>query len=82
MHLDAHFAREVPKFGQCQITQTVHPTSQSWLHMAYNVAQCGQVSQTCDTAGPNRLSTVAIPHLGESLQIPYHGIGKSIQGDS
>ena len=40
------------------------------------------MSQTCDAAGPNRLDAAAVLQLDESLQIPHHGVGKFVHGES
>jgi len=46
------------------------------------MAQGGQVTQTSNTAGPNRLNAAGIPHPNESLQVPHQRAGKSVQGES
>ena len=79
---NVHFIRELPEFVQCQITQIIHRTSQGRLSLTDEMAQGGQVSQTRNAAGPNRLNTTAIPYFDESLQVPHQGVGMSVQGES
>ena len=45
------------------------------------MAQGGQMPQTCNAAGPNRLNTAAIRYLGKPLQVPHQGVGESAQGE-
>ena len=50
--------------------------------MADEMAQGGQVSQTCNTANPNSPNTAAVIHLDKSLQVPYQGIGESVHSEN
>ena len=45
------------------------------------MTQGGQMSKTCNTAGPNCLNTAAVPRLSESLQVPHQGVGEFVQGE-
>ena len=73
--------REAREFIQCQITQIVHRTSQGWHCVTDEMTQGGQMPQTCNAAGPNRLNTAAIRYLGKPLQVPHQGVGESAQGE-
>lgn len=72
--------REAPKFGQCQIEQIVHRTSQCRFRLADEMAQGDQMRQTRNTTSPNRLSTTVVPHLNKPQQVPHKGIGETVQG--
>lgn len=50
--------------------------------MTNEMAQSGQMSQTCNTACPNRLNTIAVLYLDKPLQVFHQGVGESVQGES
>ena len=70
----------MPKFIQCQITQTTHRTSQGRLGLAEKMAQGGQMRQTRNTASPNRPNAATVLYRHELLQVFRKGVRESAQG--
>jgi len=76
---NVYLVGEVREFGQRQVTEIVHRSSQDRLCLASEMAQGGQMPQACNATCPDRLSTTNIVRLDKPLQVPHQGVGEPIQ---
>ena len=72
--------RQVAKFVQRQVVETVHGYARSCVRLTHEMAQDSQMRQTYDTTSPNRLDAASIPYTDEALQGPHKATGEYVQG--